>query len=152
MIAGPGVSVKLSALHPRYGRAQRARVRAELAPRLVRLAQLARQYDIGLTLDAEEADRLDLSLDLVERLAVEPSLEGWDGLGFVVQTYQPRAPLVIDWLVALGRRCRRRLMLRLVKGAYWDSEIKRAQVDGLAGYPVYTRKVHSDVAYSYNFV
>ena len=147
VVGGPGISVKLSALHPRYSRAQRERVRAELTPRLVDIAQLARHYDIGLNLDAEEADRLDLSLDLLARLAADPSLDGWAGLGFVVQAYQKRAPLVIDWLIALARTHRRRLMVRLVKGAYWDSEIKRAQVDGLSGYPVYTRKVHTDVAY-----
>ena len=147
VVGGPGISVKLSALHPRYSRAQRERVRAELTPRLIDIAQLARRYDIGLNLDAEEADRLDLSLDLLARLAGDPSLDGWEGLGFVVQAYQKRAPLVIDWLVALARTHRRRLMVRLVKGAYWDSEIKRAQVDGLPGYPVYTRKVHTDVAY-----
>jgi RHH-type transcriptional regulator, proline utilization regulon repressor / proline dehydrogenase / delta 1-pyrroline-5-carboxylate dehydrogenase len=147
VVGGPGISVKLSALHPRYSRAQRERVRAELTPRLLDIAQLARHYDIGLNLDAEEADRLDLSLDLLARLAADPSLEGWAGLGFVVQAYQKRAPLVIDWLTALARTHRRRLMVRLVKGAYWDSEIKRAQVDGLSGYPVYTRKVHTDVAY-----
>ena len=145
--AGPGISVKLSALHPRYSRAQRERVRAELTPKLIALAQLARRYDIAFNVDAEEADRLDLSLDLVARLAADPALDGWTGLGFVVQAYQKRAPLVIDWLVALARARRRRLMVRLVKGAYWDSEIKRAQVDGLSGYPVYTRKVHTDVAY-----
>jgi RHH-type transcriptional regulator, proline utilization regulon repressor / proline dehydrogenase / delta 1-pyrroline-5-carboxylate dehydrogenase len=145
--AGPGISIKLSALHPRYSRAQRDRVRAELAPSVARLAQLARGYDIGFNIDAEEADRLDLSLDLFEMLAGDPALAGWDGLGFVVQAYQKRSRAVIDWLADLARRHRRRLMVRLVKGAYWDTEIKRAQVDGLAGYPVFTRKVHTDVAY-----
>ena len=147
VVAGPGISVKLSALHPRYARAQRHRVRAELAPRLVELAQLARRYNIGMSLDAEEADRLDLSLDLLARLAAEPALADWAGLGFVVQTYLKRAPLVVDWLIALARTHRRRMMVRLVKGAYWDSEIKRAQVDGAADYPVFTRKVHTDVSY-----
>ncbi len=147
VVAGPGVSVKLSALHPRYSRAQRSRVRSELTPRLIELARLARSYGIGMSLDAEEADRLDLSLDLLARLAAEPDLADWAGLGFVVQTYQKRARQTIDWLVAFARAHRRRLMLRLVKGAYWDSEIKRAQVDGLDGYPVFTRKLHSDVAY-----
>jgi RHH-type proline utilization regulon transcriptional repressor/proline dehydrogenase/delta 1-pyrroline-5-carboxylate dehydrogenase len=146
-VGGPGISVKLSALHPRYSRAQRQRVRAELTPKLIGIAQLARRYDIGLNLDAEEADRLDLSLDLVARLAADPALDGWTGLGFVVQAYQKRAPLVIDWLIALARTHRRRLMVRLVKGAYWDSEIKRAQIDGLSDYPVFTRKVHTDIAY-----
>ncbi|WP_395712333.1 bifunctional proline dehydrogenase/L-glutamate gamma-semialdehyde dehydrogenase PutA [Reyranella sp.] len=144
---GPGISIKLSALHPRYGRAQRERVMAELYPRFRELALLARRYDIGLNVDAEEADRLDLSLDLLERLCFEPQLEGWNGIGFVVQAYQKRAVFVIDWLIDLGRRSRRRLMVRLVKGAYWDSEIKRAQLDGLAGYPVFTRRIHTDVSY-----
>ncbi len=144
---GPGISVKLSALHPRYSRTQRERVHAELLPRVARLALLARRYDIGMAIDAEEADRLDLSLDLLAALAADPALAGWDGLGFVVQAYQKRARHVVDWIVALARQQRRRLMLRLVKGAYWDAEIKRAQVDGLPGYPVFTRKVHTDVAY-----
>ena len=145
--AGPGISIKLSALHPRYSRQQRERVLVELLPRLVHLAQRAARRDIGINLDAEEADRLELSLDLFERLAADPALAGWNGLGFVVQAYQKRARAVIDWLVDLARRNHRRLMVRLVKGAYWDSEIKRAQVDGLDGYPVFTRKVHTDVAY-----
>jgi RHH-type proline utilization regulon transcriptional repressor/proline dehydrogenase/delta 1-pyrroline-5-carboxylate dehydrogenase len=144
---GPGISVKLSALHPRYCRAQHGRVVGELLPRLRRLALLAREHNIGLNIDAEEADRLELSLDLVEALAQDPALAGWNGVGVVVQAYQKRCPLVIDWLVDLARRTRHRLMVRLVKGAYWDSEIKRAQVDGQAGYPVYTRKVYTDVAY-----
>ena len=144
---GPGISIKLSALHPRYTRLQRDRVLAELLPRLAELALLACRRDIGLNIDAEEADRLDLSLDLFERLAGDPRLAGWNGLGFVVQAYQKRARAVTDWLVDLGRRSERRLMVRLVKGAYWDSEIKRAQVEGLADYPVFTRKVHTDVAY-----
>ena len=145
--AGPGISIKLSALHPRYSRAQRARVLAELVPSVAQLALLARGYDIGLNIDAEEADRLDLSLDVLELLAGNPALAGWNGLGFVVQAYQKRSRAVIDWLVDLGRRHHRRLMVRLVKGAYWDTEIKRAQVDGLSGYPVFTRKVHTDIAY-----
>ncbi|MGI8896684.1 MAG: bifunctional proline dehydrogenase/L-glutamate gamma-semialdehyde dehydrogenase PutA, partial [Casimicrobiaceae bacterium] len=144
---GPGISIKLSALHPRYSRSQRARVLDELAPALGQLALLARSYDIGLNIDAEEADRLDLSLDLFEMLAADPALAGWNGLGFVVQAYQKRARAVVAWLADLGRRQQRRLMVRLVKGAYWDTEIKRAQVDGLADYPVFTRKVHTDVAY-----
>ena len=147
VVAGPGVSVKLSALHPRYHRAQRERVMVELVPRLVALAQLAKRYDIGLAIDAEEADRLDLSLDLLAVLAADPTLADWEGLGFVVQCYQKRARPTIDWIVALARKRKRRLMLRLVKGAYWDSEIKRAQVDGMPGYPVFTRKVYTDVAY-----
>ena len=144
---GPGISIKLSALHPRYVRAQIERVHGELYPRLLRLALLARRRDIGLNIDAEESERLELSLELLERLAFEPVLAGWDGIGFVVQAYQKRCPAVVDWLVDLGRRSRHRLMVRLVKGAYWDSEIKRAQQEGLADYPVYTRKAHTDVAY-----
>jgi RHH-type transcriptional regulator, proline utilization regulon repressor / proline dehydrogenase / delta 1-pyrroline-5-carboxylate dehydrogenase len=145
--AGPGISVKLSALHPRYARPKRDRVLAELLPIVTELALLARERDIGLNIDAEEADRLDLSLDLFERLALDPGLAGWNGLGFVVQTYQKRARTLVDWLVDLARRSRSRFMVRLVKGAYWDSEIKRAQVEGLAGYPVFTRKGHTDVSY-----
>ena len=144
---GPGISIKLSALHPRYSRAQRQRVIDELLPRLTHLARLARRYDIGLNIDAEEADRLELSLDLLESLCFDPALQGWNGIGFVVQAYQKRAPYVLDFLIDLAHRSRRRLMVRLVKGAYWDSEIKRAQLDGLEGFPVFTRKTHTDVAY-----
>ncbi len=144
---GPGISIKLSALHPRYCRARYARVMDELYPRLLQLTLLARQYDICLNIDAEEADRLELSLDLLAKLCFEPALAGWNGIGFVIQAYQKRCSPVIDELVDLARRSRRRLMIRLVKGAYWDSEIKRAQVDGLEGYPVYTRKVYTYIAY-----
>jgi RHH-type proline utilization regulon transcriptional repressor/proline dehydrogenase/delta 1-pyrroline-5-carboxylate dehydrogenase len=144
---GPGISVKLSALHPRYVRSQRERVMQELLPRLRRLALLAKSYDIGLNIDAEEADRLEMSLDLMEALAHDGALAGFDGLGFVVQAYQKRCPHVIEFLADLARRTDRRFMVRLVKGAYWDSEIKRAQVDGLPGYPVYTRKLYTDVSY-----
>ncbi len=144
---GPGISIKLSALHPRYSRAQRARVMAELLPRLEGLALLARRYDIGLNIDAEESDRLELSLDLLEALCFAPELSGWNGIGFVVQAYTKRAPFVLDAIVDLARRSGHRLMVRLVKGAYWDSEIKRAQTDGLEGFPVFTRKVHTDVSY-----
>ncbi|HYM71869.1 MAG TPA: bifunctional proline dehydrogenase/L-glutamate gamma-semialdehyde dehydrogenase PutA, partial [Stellaceae bacterium] len=143
----PGISVKLSALHPRYETAQRERVIAELLPRLVDLAEAARRADIAITIDAEEADRLELSLDLVEALALTPSLAGWDGLGLAVQAYQTRATAVIDWVCDLAARSRHRLMVRLVKGAYWDSEIKRAQERGLDSYPVFTRKVATDVSY-----
>ncbi|MBA1934199.1 trifunctional transcriptional regulator/proline dehydrogenase/L-glutamate gamma-semialdehyde dehydrogenase, partial [Escherichia coli] len=111
------------------------------------LTLLARQYDIGINIDAEEADRLEISLDLLEKLCFEPELAGWNGIGFVIQAYQKRCPLVIDYLIDLATRSRRRLMIRLVKGAYWDSEIKRAQMDGLEGYPVYTRKVYTDDSY-----
>jgi RHH-type proline utilization regulon transcriptional repressor/proline dehydrogenase/delta 1-pyrroline-5-carboxylate dehydrogenase len=144
---GPGISVKLSALHPRYSRAQHERVMSELLPRLKKLLLLAKEYRIGLNIDAEEADRLELSLDLMEALAFEPQLVGFDGIGFVVQAYQKRCPFVIDYLADLARRSGHRFMIRLVKGAYWDAEIKRAQVDGMPGYPVYTRKVHTDVSY-----
>ncbi len=144
---GPGISVKLSALHPRYSRSQLERVRAELLPRLRTLAVLARRYDIALNIDAEEADRLEISLDLLEALCFDPELAGWNGIGFVLQAYQKRCHFVIDWIIDLARRSKHRLMIRLVKGAYWDSEIKRAQVDGLSDFPVYTRKVHTDVSY-----
>jgi RHH-type proline utilization regulon transcriptional repressor/proline dehydrogenase/delta 1-pyrroline-5-carboxylate dehydrogenase len=144
---GPGISVKLSALHPRYSRAQHARVMAELLPRVRSLVLLAKQYDIGLNIDAEEADRLEISLDLMEAMAFDPALAGFDGIGFVVQAYQKRCPFVIDYLADLARRSGRKFMVRLVKGAYWDAEIKRAQVDGMPGYPVYTRKVYTDVSY-----
>ncbi len=144
---GPGISIKLSALHPRYQRAQRERVMGELLPRAAALARIAKSYDIALNIDAEEADRLDISLDVLEALALDPDLGDWNGLGFVIQGYQKRAPFVIDFVIDLARRARRRFMVRLVKGAYWDAEIKRAQVDGLEGFPVYTRKIHTDVAY-----
>jgi len=144
---GPGISIKLSALHPRYSRAQRSRVMTELLPRVLQLTELARRYDIGLNIDAEEADRLDLSLDLLQALCEAPSLAGWHGIGFVIQAYGKRCPFVIDFLVDLARRTGHRLMVRLVKGAYWDSEIKRSQLDGQSDYPVYTRKHHTDVAY-----
>ena len=144
---GAGISVKLSALHPRYSYTQHERVMNVLLPRLRTLTRLARRHDIGLNIDAEEADRLDISLDLLDALLRDPELAGWNGIGFVVQAYQKRAPFVLDHLIARARETKHRLMLRLVKGAYWDSEIKRAQVDGLEGYPVYTRKVYTDVSY-----
>jgi len=147
IIDGPGISIKLSALHPRYSRLQRERALAELLPRLQTLAVLARRYDIGLNIDAEESERLELSLDLLEALCHDPALASWNGIGFVVQAYQKRSASVVEWLVDLARRSGHRLMVRLVKGAYWDSEIKRAQVDGLEGFPVFTRKVHTDVSY-----
>jgi len=145
--AGHGVSVKLSALCPRYEARQEARVWDDLYPRLLRLAQIAATADINLTLDAEEADRLALSLKLLDRLAREPSLGPWQGLGLAVQAYQKRGPQVVAALAALARSSGRRLMVRLVKGAYWDSEIKRAQVAGLPGYPVYTTKAATDLSY-----
>jgi RHH-type proline utilization regulon transcriptional repressor/proline dehydrogenase/delta 1-pyrroline-5-carboxylate dehydrogenase len=147
IVAGPGISIKLSALHPRYARAKVDRMMGELLPRVKALAVLAKSYDIGLNIDAEEADRLEISLDLLEALAFDPDLAGWDGIGFVVQAYGKRCPFVIDWIIDLAKRANRRIMVRLVKGAYWDAEIKRAQVDGLPGFPVYTRKIHTDIAY-----
>ena len=142
-----GISVKLSALHPRYEFAKMQRVMDELLPRIRQLALQARALDIGLTIDAEEADRLEPSLSVLEALALDPELAGWNGLGLALQAYQKRAPAVIDWLAELARRGRRRLMVRLVKGAYWDAEIKRAQELGHADYPVFTRKVSTDVSY-----
>lgn len=147
VIHGPGISIKLSALHPRYTRWQSDRVRDELYPVLLQLAQQSAAHDIGLNIDAEESERLEISLDLLERLCTEPSLAGWQGLGFVIQAYQKRCPAVVAHLVNLGRMTGRRLMVRLVKGAYWDSEIKRAQAEGQAGFPVYTRKAYTDVSY-----
>ncbi|MCW2267044.1 RHH-type proline utilization regulon transcriptional repressor/proline dehydrogenase/delta 1-pyrroline-5-carboxylate dehydrogenase [Gluconobacter cerinus] len=144
---GPGISVKLSALHPRYSRLQRERVLAELGPRLTALARLACHYDIGFNIDAEETDRLELSLDLLETLCFDPALKDWKGIGFVVQAYQKRAPFVLDWVIDLARRTSHRLMVRLVKGAYWDSEIKRAQVDGMEDFPLFTQKIHTDISY-----
>jgi RHH-type proline utilization regulon transcriptional repressor/proline dehydrogenase/delta 1-pyrroline-5-carboxylate dehydrogenase len=144
---GPGISIKLSALHPRYTRSQAVRVMSELLPRVKALAAIAKSYDIGLNIDAEEADRLELSLDLLEDLAFDPDLAGWDGIGFVVQAYGKRCPFVLDFVIDLARRAGRRIMVRLVKGAYWDAEIKRAQLDGLEDFPVFTRKVHTDVSY-----
>ncbi|WP_374439175.1 trifunctional transcriptional regulator/proline dehydrogenase/L-glutamate gamma-semialdehyde dehydrogenase [Pseudomonas panipatensis] len=144
---GPGISIKLSALHPRYSRAQYDRVMDELYPTVLGLVKMAKDYDIGLNIDAEEADRLEISLDLLERLCFDPALAGWNGIGFVIQAYQKRCPYVIDYVIDLAKRSRHRLMIRLVKGAYWDSEIKLAQVNGLEGYPVYTRKPYTDVSY-----
>ena len=144
---GHGVSVKLSALSPRYEATQEARVWAELYPRLKRLALIAARHDLNLTIDAEEADRLVLSLKLLDRLARESELGGWRGLGLAVQAYQKRAPWVIGELEALARSSGRRLMVRLVKGAYWDSEIKRAQVAGRPDYAVYTTKAATDLSY-----
>ncbi|MBF7682714.1 trifunctional transcriptional regulator/proline dehydrogenase/L-glutamate gamma-semialdehyde dehydrogenase [Acinetobacter sp. B5B] len=145
--ASAGISIKLSALHPRYQRAQVDRVHRELYPRIVELALLAKQYDIGLNIDAEESERLELSLELLERLCFEPELAGWNGIGFVIQAYQKRCFFLIDYIVDLAKRSEKRLMIRLVKGAYWDSEIKKAQVDGMEDYPVFTRKVHTDLSY-----
>lgn len=143
----PNISVKLSALHPRYELAQCERVRRELTPKLLALAQQAKAEGIGLTVDAEEADRLELSLDLIEAVFSDPSLSGYEGFGLAVQAFQKRGLAVIDWLEQLARRVGRRLAVRLVKGAYWDTEVKRSQEQGLVGYPVYTRKANTDVAY-----
>src|SRR5690606_9972599 len=129
----------------RYARSQRGRVMDELYPRLLALARSACTYDMGLNIDAEEAARLDVSLDLLERLCTEPDLAGWNGLGFVVQAYQKRSLRLVEHLIALARAHGRRLMVRLVKGAYWDAEIKQAQLHGLDDYPVYTRKPHTDL-------
>ncbi len=143
----PGISVKLSALFPRYEEAQRARVMAELVPRVLELAQAAKAAKMGFNIDAEEADRLDLSLDVIEVVLRDPSLAGWDGFGVVVQAYGKRCAPVIDWLYALAKMLDRRIMVRLVKGAYWDTEIKRAQVAGLPDFPVFTAKAATDVSY-----
>ncbi|MCP5191178.1 MAG: bifunctional proline dehydrogenase/L-glutamate gamma-semialdehyde dehydrogenase PutA [Pseudomonadales bacterium] len=143
----PGISIKLSALHPRYEVSQAGRVMRELVPRVSELALLARAAGIGLTIDAEEADRLELSLDIIEAVFADGRLAGWDGFGVVVQAYGKRVGAVIDWLYALAARHGRRMMIRLVKGAYWDSEIKHAQTEGLAAFPVFTTKAATDVAY-----
>lgn len=143
----PGISIKLSALHPRYEEALRHRVLEELGPKLLLLAQRAKQYNIGLTVDAEESERLDLSLDLIEQVFSDKSLANWDGFGLALQSYQKRAFYVLDWLADLARKNQRRMMVRLIKGAYWDSEIKKAQVRGLTDYPVFTRKVFTDVSF-----
>jgi RHH-type transcriptional regulator, proline utilization regulon repressor / proline dehydrogenase / delta 1-pyrroline-5-carboxylate dehydrogenase len=143
----PGISVKLSALHPRYEAVSRARVLAELVPRVIALARKAMDCDLNLTVDAEEADRLELSLDVIARTLADPSLSGWDGFGLAIQAYQKRSLAVIDWTVALAEKLDRRLMVRLVKGAYWDTEIKRAQERGLADYPVFTRKAMTDLCF-----
>ncbi len=147
VFAQPSISVKLSALHPRYEFAQRERVLTELVPAVKGLAQIAKAQGIGMTVDAEEAERLELSLEIFAVLRRDAELAGWEGLGLAVQAYQKRALPLIDWLVALATQTRTRIPVRLVKGAYWDTEIKRAQVNGLDGYPVFTRKAHTDVSY-----
>lgn len=143
----PGISVKLSALSPRYEYTHYERVMNELPPMLLALAQQAKKYNIGLTVDAEEADRLDLSLDIFEKVFTDPSLSGWEGLGLAVQAYQKRASFVIDWLSQLSSGEGKRIMVRLVKGAYWDAEIKMSQISGQIDYPVFTRKNSTDVSY-----
>ena len=146
-IAGGSVSVKLSALHPRYAYTQQGRILRELLPRLAELRRQAQRHGIALVIDAEESDRLELSLDLIEALMAASGPSDVAGLGIAVQSYQKRAPAVIDYLLELAARHRTRLMVRLVKGAYWDAEIKWAQMEGLSGYPVYTRKAYTDVAF-----
>ncbi len=143
----PGISIKLSALHPRYEFGQRDRVLAELVPRVTSLAMQAKNAGMGFNIDAEEADRLDLSLDVIEAVLSVPDLAGWDGFGVVVQAYGPRAFFVLDWCYGLAAQLDRKIMIRLVKGAYWDTEIKLAQVEGLEGYPVFTQKSATDVSY-----
>ncbi|PJD93567.1 MAG: bifunctional proline dehydrogenase/L-glutamate gamma-semialdehyde dehydrogenase [Legionella sp.] len=147
MYAKPGISIKLSALHPRYSEAQSERVLAELSPKLLSLAQLAKQHAISLTIDAEESERLELSMDVMECVFDDPSLSGWDGFGLAVQSYQKRAFYLLDWVADLARRNQRRIMVRLIKGAYWDSEIKKSQMQGFADYPVFTRKVFTDLSF-----
>jgi RHH-type proline utilization regulon transcriptional repressor/proline dehydrogenase/delta 1-pyrroline-5-carboxylate dehydrogenase len=143
----PGISVKLSALHPRFEAISHERVMRELPPRLLELVRLARERNLAFTVDAEEADRLELSLDVIARVVADASLAGWEGFGLAVQAYQKRAAAVIDHVAALAKARNRRFTLRLVKGAYWDSEIKRAQERGLADYPVFTRKAMTDLNY-----
>ena len=144
---GNSVSVKLSAIHPKYSRSKYDRTINELYPRLKELFLLAKKYNISINIDAEEANRLELSLDLVEKLLDEPELQGYKGIGFVVQAYSKRCPFVLDYLINLAREKQSYLMIRLVKGAYWDSEIKWAQADGLDDFPLYTRKNHTDISY-----
>ena len=143
----PGISVKLSALHPRYEFAKREEVLPVLVQRTLKLVLMAREANLGFNIDAEEADRLDFSLDIIEQVLSDERLAGWEGFGVVVQAFSQRAPYVLDWLYALSQKLDRRIMVRLVKGAYWDTEIKRAQVMGLTGFPVYTQKHHTDVSY-----
>jgi RHH-type proline utilization regulon transcriptional repressor/proline dehydrogenase/delta 1-pyrroline-5-carboxylate dehydrogenase len=143
----PGISVKLSALHPRYEPLSRDRVLAELVPNLLELARLAKHHELNFTVDAEEADRLELSLDVIAAVLRDPSLAGWGGFGLAVQAYQKRAGPLIDWIASAAESLNRRLMVRLVKGAYWDTEVKRGQERGLADYPVFTRKAMTDLCY-----
>ena len=147
IFARASISVKLSALHPRYEEKQEARVMTELLPQVAELALLAKQLDVGFTIDAEEVNRVDLSLELFGRLAHDEKLKGWNGLGLAVQAYSKRAKPALEWLAKLAEQTHRKLPVRLVKGAYWDTEIKRAQEAGLPGYPLFTRKVSTDVSY-----
>lgn len=146
-IKSPGISVKLSAIHPRYEFSHLDRVHAELVPRLKQLALAAKSYNIGFTVDAEEADRLDMSLDVIGAVFSDPDLNGWEGFGLAVQAYQKRGLHVIEWLRELTVKVGRKLMVRLVKGAYWDTEIKLSQVEGLDDFPVFSRKPSTDVSY-----
>jgi RHH-type proline utilization regulon transcriptional repressor/proline dehydrogenase/delta 1-pyrroline-5-carboxylate dehydrogenase len=146
-VTAPGFSIKLSALHPRYELAQYERLRQELTPRVLELATLAREHGLGLTIDAEESQRLDLLLGIFEEVYTDTSLRGWEGFGVAVQSYLKSAPAVVDWLTELARRQQRKIPVRLVKGAYWDAEIKLAQTLGHENYPVFTRKVSSDLAF-----
>lgn len=143
----PGISVKLSAIHPRFEFLKRNRVMAEIPPKLKELCLQAKKYDIGLTVDAEESERLDISLDIIEAVFSDDDLGDWTGFGLAVQAYQKRALYVIDWLKDLTEQVGRKMMVRLVKGAYWDSEIKNTQMAGLEGFPVFTRKSSTDVCY-----
>src|SRR5690606_9788797 len=147
LMARPSLSVKLSAIHPRFEPGKEERLERELLPRIIELAAAARARGIGLTIDAEEQDRLDVSLELFARALIDPKLEGWHGLGLAVQAYGKRAIPVLRWLRRLANRTGKRLPVRLVKGAYWDSEIKWAQERGYLDYPVFTRKLHTDVSY-----
>ena len=143
----PGISIKLSALHPRYELPKKARVLTELVETVKLLALQAKNANMGLNIDAEEADRLDISMDVIEKVFADPALDGWDGFGVVVQAYGKRAARVLDWLYALATKHDRKIMVRLVKGAYWDTEVKRAQIDGVSDFPVFTRKSATDVSY-----
>ena len=145
--ANAGISVKLSALHPRYERSQRDSMLATMVERVLILARGAASAGIGLNIDAEESERLDLSLDVIENVLSEPSLSGWKGFGVVVQAYDKRAPSLLDWLYTLAAGLNRNIMVRLVKGAYWDKEIRHAQILGLDSYPVFSRKIHTDLSY-----
>lgn len=147
VFSAPSISVKLSALHPRYELANHELVMKEMVPRLLALAEKAKSHDIALTVDAEEAERLDISLDVIEAVYRSPSLEGWPGFGLAIQAYQKRCIRLIDWMIDLSKRGGRRIPVRLVKGAYWDTEIKKFQVEGEQGYPVFTRKANTDVSY-----
>jgi len=142
----PGISVKLSALHPRFEARNRTAVLDELVPVVLELARAAKSFDLNFTIDAEEQDRLELSLDVIAAVFADPSLRGWDGFGLAIQAYAKRALPVIDWVTVLARQHKARMMVRLVKGAYWDAEVKHAQVEGADDFPVFTRKPATDVS------